>query len=252
MLRKYPFFVVWALYLCVCACKKPIQTIVESDVCLRNSTLFYQKKWAAIYSRVNYSDAMGAKKTFIIPAYGYFDIRFNSTYKLLGDPEPANGRWSVDKDCNFVLTPSTGAVRKYTVKKLTPDSLVISETNGNITTTLYYATFKCPDMTRMAYQWDNIETRSVNYNATGVSNRQVTYPKGFMKLNPDASYIAQNNGTITFGTWGIAQPDCDLVFDKGKKWEKSYIVEKLTNDSLKLWYKDTITKTNYLMVFKKK
>src|SRR5215217_9395591 len=58
MLKKYPFIMLWALYLCACACKKPIQTVVDSDVCLRNSSLFYQKKWAAIYSRVNYNDAM--------------------------------------------------------------------------------------------------------------------------------------------------------------------------------------------------
>ncbi|PJJ83767.1 hypothetical protein [Mucilaginibacter auburnensis] len=252
MLRKYPFFMLWALYLCVCACKKPIQTVVESDVCLRNSTLYYQKKWAAVYSRVNYTDASGAKKTFIIPAYGYFDINFNSTYKLLGDPEPSSGKWSVDKDCNFILTPAVGAAHKYTVKKLTTDSLVISEVAGNVTTTLHYSSFKCPDMNKLAFQWDNIETRSVNYSASGVTNRQISNPKGYIRFNPDAGYVAQNNGAITVGTWGIAPPDCDLILDKGKKTEKSYMVEKLTTDSLKLWYKDTVTKTNYIMIYKKR
>ncbi len=250
MLKKYPFFFVLAMYCCVCACKKPIQTIVESDVCLRNSTLFYQKKWAAIYTRIENLES-GVKKTTIIPAYGYFNINFNSSYKLFGDTEPTEGRWLVDQNCNFVLNPVKGSQHVYQVKKLTADSLIISERVGSITTTLHFATFKRPDMNDLAYRWDNIETRTVNYDAIGVSNRQIAYPTGYVKFNSDAGYELLSNSLLFKGTWGIAHPDFNLVLDKGKHWEKSYIVEKLTADSLKLWYKDTVAKTNYLMVYKK-
>ena len=250
MLRKYPFFLLLLLCACFSACKKDLKAVANTDICLRNSTLYYQKKWAAIYTRVDNNET-GAKKTTIIPAYGYFSINFNSTYKLFGDTEPAEGKWSVDDNCNFVLKPLKGSQHSYQVKKLTTDSLVISERVGAITTTLHFAAFICPDMNKLEYRWDNVETRTVDYDATGVSNRQINYPAGFIRFNGDAGYELLSNAFAFKGTWGIAQPDCNLVLDKNKRWEKSYIVEKLTADSLKLWYKDTVAKTNYMLVYKK-
>jgi len=241
------------MLLCTCfsACKKDIKAVGDADICLRNSTLSYQKKWAAIYTRIDNSDATATKKTVIIPAYGYFNINFNATYKLFGDTEPTEGLWSTDENCNFILKPVKGIQHTYRVKKLTPDSLVISERVGAVTTTLHFATFKCPDMNNLEYRWDNIETRTVDYDGLGVSNRQISYPAGYIKFNTDAGYELASNAFLFRGTWGIAQPDCNLVLDKGKRWEKTYIVQKLTADSLKLWYKDTVAKTNYLLVYKK-
>nr|WP_294791499.1 hypothetical protein [uncultured Mucilaginibacter sp.] len=251
MQRKFPFFLLLLMCVCFSACKKEIKAIPDADICLRNSTLYYQKKWAAIYTRIDNSETGAAKKTVIIPAYGYFNINFNSTYKLFGDTEPAEGKWSVDENCNFVLKPLKGTQHTYQVKKLTPDSLIIAERVGAITTTLHFSTFNCPDMNNLEARWDNVETRTVDYDATGVSNRQINYPTGYIRFNTDAGYELVSNGFPFKGTWGIAQPDCNLILDKGKRWEKSYIVEKLTADSLKLWYKDTVAKTNYLLVYKK-
>jgi len=236
---------------CFSACKKELKAVTEADICLRNSTLYYQKKWAAIYTRIDNNEAGAAKKTIIIPAYGYFNINFNLTYKLFGDTEPAEGKWSVDENCNFVLNPLKGSQHSYQVKKLTADSLVISERVGAITTTLHFATFICPDMNKLEYRWDNVETRTVDYDAAGVSNRQISHPAGYIKFNTDAGYELLSNTFLFNGTWGIAQPKCYLILDKSKHWEKSYIVQKLTADSLKLWYKDTVAKTNYLLVYKK-
>lgn len=250
MLKKYPAFILLLLCVCFSTCKKEIKAVINADICLRNSTLYYQKKWAAVYTRIDNQES-GVKKTIIIPAYGYFNINFNSTYKLFGDTEPAEGKWFVDENCNFVLKPLNGAQHSYRVKKLTPDSLVISERVGAITTTLHFATFICPDMNKLEYRWDNIETRTVNYDSAGVSNRQISHPAGYIKFNTDAGYELVSNAFLFKGTWGIAQPHCNLVLDKNKRWEKSYIVEKLTADSLKLWYKDTVAKTNYLLVYKK-
>ena len=250
MTKKYASVLLLLVCVCFSACKKELKAVTNADICLRNSTLYYQQKWAAIYTRIDNQEA-GAKKTTIIPAYGYFNINFNSTYKLFGDTEPAEGKWLVDENCNFVLKPVKGVQHTYQVKKLTSDSLVISERVGTITTTIHFATFKCPEMNNLEYRWDNVETRSVDYDATGVSNRQISYPTGFIRFNGDAGYELVSNAFPFKGTWGIAQPDCNLVLDKGKRWEKSYIVQKLTADSLKLWYKDTVAKTNYLLVYKK-
>ncbi len=250
MLSKYHFFALVLLCVGFSACKKELKTVAETDICLRNSTLYYQKKWAAIYTRTDNEDT-GVKKTTIIPAYGYFNINFNATYKLWGDTEPTEGKWLVDDNCNFVLKPVKGVQHTYKVKKLTPDSLVITERVGSVTTTLHFATFNCPNMSNLEYRWDNIETRTVDYDATGVSNRQVSNPTGYIKFNTDAGYELLSNAATFKGTWGIAQPDCNLILDKGKRWEKTYIVQKLTADSLKLWYKDTVAKTNYLLVYKK-
>jgi len=251
MLRKYPAFLLLALCASFSACKKPIQTVLDSDICLRNSTVYYQKKWAAVYTRIENNEVPGVKKTFIVPANGYFSVNFNATYKLFGDPEPTSGKWSIDKDCNFVLTPTAGLSHKYAVRKLTADSLVISETVGAVTSTMHYATYACHDMNNLIYQWDNVATYTVKYNATGATDRQANYPTGFIKFNADAGYNLTSNSIALKGTWGIAQPDCNLVLDKNKAWEKSYIIEKLTADSLKLWYKDTVSKTNYLLLYKK-
>lgn len=251
MQRKYPFFLLVLLCVCFCACRKELQAVAGADICLRNSTVYYQKKWTAIYNRIENTDVAGSKKTIIIPSYGYFSINFNATYKMYGDTEPTEGKWFVDKDCNFILTPNAGIAHKYTVKKLTADSLIISETVGSITNTLHFATFKCPEMNALEYQWDNVATTTVKYDATGISNRQISYPTGYIKFNTDAGYNLMSNGALFKGTWGITQPDCNLVLDKNKAWQKSYIVEKLSADSLKLWYKDTVAKTNYLLVYKK-
>ena len=250
MRRKYPLFLLFLLCICFSVCKKEIKAVTDADVCLRNTTLYYQKKWAAVYTRIENQES-GVKKTTIIPAYGYFNINFNTTYKLFGDLEPTEGKWLIDDNCNFVLKPLKGTQHTYQVKKLTPDSLVISERVGATTTTLHFATFICPDMNKLEYRWDNVETRTVDYDAAGVSNRRMGSPLGYVKFNADAGYELASNNLLFKGTWGIAQPDCNLVLDKNKRWEKSYIVEKLTADSLKLWYKDTVAKTNYLLVYKK-
>src|SRR4051812_38334209 len=130
MQRKYPFFLLILVCVCFSACKKELKAVADTDICLRNSTLYYQKKWSAIYTQIESTDAGGSKKVFNIPAYGYFNINFNYTYKLFGDTEPTQGKWLVDENCNFILKPVKGVQHTYQVKKLTPDSLIISERIG--------------------------------------------------------------------------------------------------------------------------
>lgn len=251
MEKKGAYLLLLFIVICFNACKKEIRSVGDADICLHNSTLNYQKKWAAVFTQIDIYGTTGAKKSTIIPAYGYFSINFNSTYELYTDAEPSKGTWIIDKDCRFVLKAKGSEAHIYTVKKLTVDSLVISETVGNVVNTSHYATFKCPEIMSMEYRWDNVATITVRYGAISIYDAQIKYPTGYIKFNTDATYNLLSNDVPYKGTWGITQPDCILVLDKSRSWEKSYQVQKLTADSLKLWYKDTVAKMNYLLLYKR-
>jgi hypothetical protein len=258
MIKKLILYFLIATSLYIGACKKIEK---ETQICLHDSSIDYMKRWAIVSTQIQaLSDSGEVKKDVTIYPNGYFQINSDFTYNLYSDDAPVNGKWNINKNCQFVLNPNTEAERRFSVDKLSADSLVISEYANRTLTTQHYAAFTCPSFASIEYRWDNVFTLQTSYNTSTVSAPQLVKTSGYFKLNADASYNVFNasgiNGSapsqqVVNGTWGIAQPGCLLVLDKNKPNEISYDVQKLTTDSLVIWRKDTIAKKNFLQHYSK-
>lgn len=258
MKREYVFYLFLMAGMLASSCKKEIK---DSEICLHDSSVNYFKRWAAVLTVTEaYNNNGDLIKRTIVHPNGYFQINSDFTYSLYSDAAPVNGKWSINANCQFVLNANTFKERKFSVIKLSADSLTIRQTENNITTTQHYASFTCPELSSLQFRWDNAFTVQASYsiNADTVYGVQYLRPAGYFKLNPDASYNVFV-GTVnsapfpapTNGTWGIAQPGCLLILDKNKPGERSYEVQKLTADSLVIWRKDTIAKVNFLNHYSK-
>jgi hypothetical protein len=258
MIKKLIFYFLLLTSLFIGACKKPLK---ETQICLHDSSIDYMKRWAIVTTEVQLlSDSGGVKSITITHPNGYFQINSDFTYSLYSDDAPVNGKWNINKSCQFVLNPNTATERDFSVDQLSTDSLTISQYVNKTLITQHYAAFTCPSLASIEYRWDNVFTLQTSYNTQKVSASQYLKTSGYFKLNVDASYNVFNASTINGstppsqivnGTWGIAQPGCLLVLDRNKPNEISYDVQKLTTDSLVIWRKDTVVKMNFLQHYSK-
>lgn len=268
-----PFFVICLrLYLlirmvlrnCFCATLIIVAALAASScrkaekvtgICLHNSSIDYQKRWAI---ESNTIDVYNAKKKLISSAIthpnGYFEINADFTYYIYSDPAPAKGKWEINKNCQFVLNPRTSKERDFEVIQLSNDSLVLRQSSGSTVITQKYKAFKCPSLASLRFRWDMVFTMQSRYAVDTVFKSERVPETGYLKLNADASYnvVLTTNSTpqtpppMITGTWGVTNPGCALVLDKNKPNEKSYEIQKLTADSLVIWRKDTTAKLNLL------
>jgi hypothetical protein len=221
-------------------------------VCLNNTTVDYLQKWANNFTQTDTYDATGKlQKTSIIHPDGYFQLNGDYSYSFQNDGAPITGKWSVNDSCQLVLNAHTAMELRFTVLKLSSDSLVIRQKNGYTVFTQHYGLFACPALTQLEYRWDNTKTLESFYTGNSITSSIYIYPVGYFTMNPDASYNVVSNNVPYNGTWGIVQPGCKLVLDKGKAAERSFDIQKLTSDSLVIWRKDTAAKVNYFQYYKR-
>jgi hypothetical protein len=255
MIKRYLFIgCVLLAELYISACKKEVKS---TDICLHNSSIDYLKRWEILTVQTDVFETNGAVKSRKV-AYpnGYFQINSDFTYNLFSDDAPVNGKWNINKACEFVLNPNTAKERRFFVIQLSDDSLTLRQISGHTTITQRYAAFKCPSLASLEFRWDNAFTLRAPYGTDTVFKAVRSRQSGYFKFNADASYnliLGAFNGVPAplpaTGTWGIAQPGCLLVLDKNKTNERSYEVQKLTADSLVIWRKDTVVKQNFLQHF---
>lgn len=248
MKKKFtPCLVLLLSLLFMYSCKKELK---DTKICLHDSSVEYLKRWASVFTQVDTYNVDGTVKnrSYIYP-HGYFQLNIDFTYSLYSDGDPVNGKWSIDDNCMFVLNARTAQEHKFSVIRLSADSLTIKEVTDHATYIQHYASFQCPSLSSLQYRWDNAVTQEASYKS-GVAVHYI-YPVGYFKLNPDASYNVLSNNVALNGTWGIASEGCLLVLDKNKPNERSFDVQKVTADSLIIWRKDTVAKVNYLQYYKK-
>lgn len=238
----------------VSSCRKAEKV---TGICLHNSSIDYQKRWAIESNRV---DVYNASKKLVSSAIthpnGYFEINADFTYYIYSDAAPAKGKWNINTNCQFVLNPRTSKERDFEVVSLSDDSLVLRQSVGSTIITQKYKAFKCPSLATLRFRWDMMFTLQSHYGVDTIFKSELVPETGYLKLNADASYnvvIANNPPSSTqppppmfTGTWGITNPGCVLVLDKNKPNERSYEIQKLTTDSLVVWRKDTLAKLNLL------
>jgi hypothetical protein len=238
----------------ITACKKEVKS---TDICLHDSSIDYLKRWGILTTQTDVFETNGAVKSRNITyPNGYFQINSDFTYNLFSDDAPVNGKWNINKSCDFVLNPNTAKERRFSVIQLSDDSLTLRQTSGLTSVTQRYTAFKCPSLASLGFRWDNAFTLQAPYSIDTVFKEIRSNQSGYFKLNINASYnliLGAFNGMPpppqATGTWGIAQPGCLLVLDKNKTNERSYEVQKLTADSLVIWRKDTVVKQNFLQHF---
>ena len=259
MIKRYIFFGLILLAAAgLSSCKKEIKS---AEICLHDSSIDYLKRWGIKEIRTTVVDANNVtiSRTTSFPN-GYFQINSDFTYNLFSDDAPVNGKWNINKACEFVLNPGTSKERRFSVIQLSDDSLTLRQTVGRTTIVQHYAAFKCPSLQSLQYRWDNAYTLQSPYGIDTVYKTELVRQEGYFRLNFDASYNVVTMpmpGTnmpapppIT-GTWGITQPGCLLVLDKNKTNERSYEVQKVNADSLVIWRKDTVRKLNQLRYYSK-
>ncbi len=255
MMKKYLFPCLILLAMVgLNSCKKEVRS---TDICLHDSSIDYLKRWGIREIRTNVFDANNVPISHTITyPNGYFQINSDFTYNLFSDDAPVNGKWSINKACEFVLNPGTAKERRFSVIHLSDDSLTLRQTVGRTVITQHYAAFKCPSLASLEFRWDNAFTLQSPYGIDTIYKTMRLRQSGYFKLNSNASYnliLGAFNGMPApppaTGTWGITQPGCLLVLDKNKANEISYEVQKVNMDSLVIWRKDTVRKLNQLKYY---
>jgi hypothetical protein len=225
----------------------------STDICLHDSSIDYMKRWSIKSYQTDVLDANGGlvSRSIVYPN-GYFQINSNYSYNLFSDDVPFIGKWSINRNCEFVLNANTFRERRFTVEHLSNDSLTLMQKVGRTLITQKYAAFKCPTFSSLIARWDMAFTLQIPYGIDTTYKSEYIKQSGFFRLNPDASYNVVFNSLIpgtpppppVNGTWGVAQPGCLVVLDKNKTNERSFEVQKVNADSLVIWRKDTVNKLN--------
>lgn len=229
----------------IISCVKP-QSAIDNlkKSCLYDKKTDYFKKWKSAFTEVK----IGNKAAVKIYPLGYFWINNDGTYRILSDVAPKRGKWDVNDSCRFVLDPGKVYKTEYEVVKLTADSLVLKYQKGNNTVISHFVAFNCFDLSKLIKTWDNTETEYQYYNDSTIFSRSTIYPVGYFALRSNTTYARESNGDYLSGDWSV-DGECRLVLDKGKYLERSFEIQKLTDDSLVIWRKDTVAHANYLQKY---
>ncbi|MFD0793248.1 hypothetical protein ACFQZX_06435 [Mucilaginibacter litoreus] len=231
------------------SCVKPQEAIDDlKQSCLYDDKTDYFKKWANTVTTIDSVDASGSiVNTQTTYPIGYFWINADGTYKVLSNEAPRSGVWDVTTDCKFALDANSPMVKQFEVISLTTDSLIIRRKEGPKTYTQHYVAFNCFDLDKMLKQWDNTETEIQYYNENGSYSSYIIHPAGYFTLSTN-TYERFSDGDFLAGNWKVDN-ECRLVLDPGTNLERSFEIQKLTNDSLVIWRKDLVNRTNYLQKY---
>ncbi|MBL4676474.1 MAG: hypothetical protein JKY70_09770 [Mucilaginibacter sp.] len=231
------------------SCTRPQESIDRlKKSCLYSDKTDYFKKWKSAFTEIQTS-SNGSVTTVTTYPLGYFWINSNGTYRTLSDIAPRVGKWDVTDSCRFVTDPGKAIAREFDVVKLTADSLVLKTQIGGKTFISHFVAFNCFDISKLTAIWDNTETEYQYYNDTEIYDRWVEYPAGYFTIKSNTQYERLSNGNYLAGKW-LVDGDCKLTLDKGDtRLERSFEIQKLTNDSLVIWRKDTLAHANYLQKY---
>lgn len=249
------FLVVIASAVLFASCQKGLPVIDKlKKSCLYNDKVDYFKKWANTYTEIDLYTSNSANpptKSFIYPN-GYFQLNSDGSYNVFSDGKPLSGVWTVTPACQLMLDSNTVRQRAFDVVTLNSDSIVLKRTSGDTVFIQHYSCYHCPDATQLEHQWDNTTTAIENYDVAGnVTQTNYIFPVGYFTLNSDMTYNVFSNGVPLNGQWLLDNSSCKLVLDKGQPLERAFDIQKITNDSLTIWRKDTVQKVNYLQHYVK-
>jgi hypothetical protein len=95
------------------------------------------QKWKNEYIQMQGYNAKNSNEgSYRIYPTGIFKLNSDSTYNVMSDDVPLNGKWMVNSDCSITLDQNSSNKRTFAIVKLTQDSLVISRKDES-TLTIY-------------------------------------------------------------------------------------------------------------------
>lgn len=221
-----------------------------------NCAPYLTKKWANAYTQIDTynSDGVTLAGTSTIHPVGFFQLSSDGTYRVLSDNVPLNGSWIANEDyCQVTLDSATSLQRTFDILKASNDSLVIRRKAGNIIYTQHYSAVTCPSLTELERTWDNVSIRTDYVSGGVISGTDYIFPVGTFRLNADATYNVNSNGTPLDGSWLLQDEahGCPLVLDNGAPLQRSFDILKISTDSLTIWRLDATAGAAYTQTYKK-
>jgi len=214
------------------------------------------KKWVNTYiQQDNYSsDGATVVSSNLIYPIGFFELNSDSTYRVVSNNVPLNGKWSMNIDkCDLTLDAGTSLARTFEIVKASADSLIIRRKAGNVAYIQHYKAYNCPTLAQLEQQWDNIDIRTDYVTNGTLSGSNYIYPTGYFKLNANLSYNVLSSGATLDGSWLLLDQShgCPLVLDQATSLERSFDIIKITSDSLTIYREDIINQSAYTQRYKK-
>ncbi|MDB5146689.1 MAG: hypothetical protein JWQ57_709 [Mucilaginibacter sp.] len=217
---------------------------------------YLEKKWINAYTEEDTysSDGSTVTGTTTIHPIGFFELNSDSTYRVVSNNVPLNGKWKANSSfCELTLDTGTSRQRTFEIVKANDDSLVIRRKEGNVAYIQHYAAYKCPTLAQLEQTWDNIDIR-IDYVTNGsFSGSSYVYPIGYFRLNANATYNVDSNGVPLDGSWQLLDQShgCPLVLDAGTSIQRSFDVTQITGDSLTIYREDLSNGAAYIQRYKK-
>lgn len=208
------------------------------------------KKWVNTFTEEDTynSDGSIVTGTTIIHPIGFFELNSDSTYRVVSDNVPLNGKWKMNTDlCELTLDTGTSRQRTFEIVRADKDSLIIRRKDGNVAYIQHYKAYTCPTLAQLEQTWDNIDIRT-DYVSNGTfSGSNFIYPVGYFALNANATYNVLSNGVPQTGPWQLLDQShgCPLVLDPGTSLQRSFDITQITSDSLTIYREDLTNSAAY-------
>jgi hypothetical protein len=217
---------------------------------------YLEKKWVNAFTEEDTysSDGTTITGSTVIHPVGFFELYSDSTYRVVSDNVPLNGKWSANSSyCQITLDTGKSNQRTFEIVKANDDSLVIRRKDGNVAYIQHYAVYKCPTLAQLEQTWDNIDIRTDFVTNGSFSGSSLIYPVGDFILNANATYNVVSNGVPLNGSWVLLDQShgCPLVLDQNTSISRSFDVLKVTSDSLTIYREDLTNGAAYTQRYKK-
>ena len=110
----------------------------------------------------------------------------------------------------------------------------------------------CFEIKKLAQRWKNAH---IAVQAYGINNKVLEsynlHPEGIFTLMNNGSYKVISDDIPLDGKWQIDYPGCKLTLDNGTNKQRTFVIEKLSNDSLVISRKDTLGMVIYTQHYKR-
>jgi len=105
----------------------------------------------------------------------------------------------------------------------------------------------CFDLKKLEQRWANAYILVQHYDANNkIFGSYMMHPVGTFVLKSNGSYRVVSDDVPLDGKWQIGYPDCKITLDNGTDDKRTFVIEKLSNDSLIISRKDTLNMVVYI------
>jgi hypothetical protein len=104
----------------------------------------------------------------------------------------------------------------------------------------------CFDVKRVEKRWTNVYILVQHFDRQHkITSSYYLHPVGSFTLRNDGTYSVVSDDVPLAGMWHLNYQDCTITLDKGNADSRTFVVEKLSNDSLTISRTDTPNRVIY-------